>query len=183
MNNEKILKRLKEGNERYLLSKNEIGDISEKIRADTAENGQHPFAVIISCSDSRVIPEAIFSCGVGELFVIRAAGNVVDDSTLGSVEYAAEHLGCKLVVVLGHTCCGAVGAAIAGNADGYVKSITDKIAAAIHSETDPCKASILNIRNTVSCLRTAFAGNDELARTEIVGALYDLESGKVTFLE
>ncbi len=183
MNNEKIMKHLKEGNERYLHSKNEIGDVSEKIRLDTAKNGQHPFAIIISCSDSRVIPEAIFSCGIGELFVIRTAGNVVDDSTLGSVEYAVEHLGCTLVVVLGHTCCGAVGAAIAGNVGGYVKSITDKIAAAIHSEADPCKASILNIRNTVSCIRTVFDENEEMAKAEIVGALYDLESGKVTFLE
>jgi len=78
----------------------------------------------------------------------------------GKKDNAAEHLDCTLVVVLGHTCCGAVGAAIAGNAGGYVKSITDKIAAAIHSETDPCKASILNIRNTVSYVRTRAASMD-----------------------
>ncbi|MCC8105704.1 MAG: hypothetical protein LIO99_06815 [Clostridiales bacterium] len=92
-------------------------------------------------------------------------------------------MGCTLVVVLGHTCCGAVGAAIAGNASGYVKSITDKIAAVIHSEADPCKASILNIRNTVSCIRTAFDENEGMAKAEIVGALYDMKSGEVTFLK
>lgn len=177
------IERLKKGNEQFLHSRNEIGDISEAIRIDTAKNGQHPFAIIITCSDSRVIPEAIFSCGVGELFVIRTAGNVMDDSALGSIEYAVEHLGCPLIVVLGHTNCGAVGAAIAGNAGGYVKSITDKIAKVIRSEKDPYRAGILNVRGTVSCIRTAFAENEEMAQAEIVGALYDIESGKVAFLE
>lgn len=93
VNIEEGIERLKVGNEQFLHSRNEIGDISEAIRMDNAKNGQHPFAIIISCSDSRVIPEAIFSCGVGELFVIRTAGNVMDDSALGSIEYAVEHLG------------------------------------------------------------------------------------------
>lgn len=182
-NIEESIERLKKGNEKFLHSRNEIGNISEAIRMDTAKNGQHPFAIIISCSDSRVIPEAIFYCGVGELFVIRTAGNVMDDSVLGSIEYAVEHLDCPLIVVLGHTNCGAVGAAIAGNAGGYVKSITDKIAKVICSEKDPYRASVMNIKGTVSCIRAAFADNEEMANAEIVGALYDIESGKVTFLE
>ncbi|MCD7824721.1 MAG: carbonic anhydrase [Clostridiaceae bacterium] len=183
VNIKESIERLKIGNEKFLHSRNEIGDISEAIRMDTAKNGQHPFAIIITCSDSRVIPEAIFSCGVGELFVIRTAGNVVDDSALGSIEYAVEHLNCPLIVILGHTNCGAVGAAIAGNAGGYVKNITDKIAKVIGSEKDPCRASVINIKSTVSCIRVAFADNEEMANADVVGALYDIENGKVTFLE
>ena len=73
----------------------------------SAAEGQKPYAIVISCSDSRVIPEAIFSAGIGDLFVIRVVGNVLDNHQLGSIEYAAEHLGVKLIVMLGHTGCGA----------------------------------------------------------------------------
>ncbi|MCD8381350.1 MAG: carbonic anhydrase [Clostridiales bacterium] len=173
------LQRLKEGNERYLLAKNEIGDISEGVRRYTAEHGQHPFAVVIACSDSREIPEAIFSCGIGELFVIRVAGNVVDDSVLGSVEYAAEHLGCPLVVVLGHSSCGAVAATIAGGAGGYTKTITDQIALAIRGETDERKASCLNAERTAAAVREVLRGSG----VSVVSALYDVRTGRVTFFD
>ena len=96
-----------------------------------------------------MIPEHIFSAGIGELFVIRLAGNVIDDHQLGSIEYAAGHLGCKLVVVLGHTHCGAVDAAIHHQPEGYIKYITDEIKKAIGDETDPYKASCLNVRHSV----------------------------------
>lgn len=104
----------------------------------TSKNGQKPYAVIVSCSDSRVIPECIFSAGIGDLFVIRVAGNVIDKYQLGSIEYAAEHLCCKLVVVLGHTQCGAVGAA-KGKCGGFVGFITDEIRRAVGTETDAVK--------------------------------------------
>ncbi len=183
MDAEESLQRLKAGNRRYLQSKNEIGDISQAVRKYTAKNGQHPFAIVIACSDSREIPEAIFSCGIGELFVIRVAGNVIDDSILGSVEYAAAHLECPLVVVLGHTGCGAVAAAIAGDADGYIKTITDKISAAIHAETDERRASCLNVENTVALIRHAFREHPEISTTRIMGALYDIRTGEVAFFE
>ena len=96
-----------EGNQRYIHAKAGTGDVSARLRQKTAEEGQQPYAIIISCSDSRVIPEAIFSAGIGELFVIRVVGNVLDNHQLGSIEYAAEHLGTKLIVMLGHTGCGA----------------------------------------------------------------------------
>ena len=83
----------------------------QKRRIETAENGQHPYIIVIACSDSRVIPEEIFSAGIGELLVIRVAGNVLDNHQLGSIEYAGAHLGCKLIFLLGHTDCGAVSAA------------------------------------------------------------------------
>ena len=95
--------RLIEGNMKYLSADTAFGDVSPAIRRDTAQNGQHPYAIVITCSDSRVIPESIFSASIGELFVVRVAGNVIDDHQLGSIEYAADHLGTKLIVVLGHT--------------------------------------------------------------------------------
>ncbi|MBQ5564430.1 MAG: carbonic anhydrase, partial [Clostridia bacterium] len=123
LNAEMALAKLKQGNEIYLKGENN-GDISLLKRQDTFQNGQHPYAIIISCSDSRVIPESIFNAGIGDLFVIRVAGNVMDDHQLGSVEYAAHHLGVKLIVVLGHNHCGAVDAAVNHNPDGYIKFIT-----------------------------------------------------------
>ncbi len=181
MNAEESLERLKEGNRKYLHSHSQIGDISEKIRLYTAEHGQHPFAVIIACSDSREIPEAIFSCGIGDLFVIRVAGNIIDESILGSIEYAVSHLGCPLVVVLGHTNCGAVSAAISGHAEGYIKKITDKISAVILTETNDKKASCLNIQHSVSSIRQAFLERDDMPDVKIMGALYDVRTGEVTF--
>ena len=96
------IEKLKKGNDIYVSNDQSYTDISHARRNDVLENGQHPYAVIVSCSDSRVIPEEIFSAGIGDLFVIRVAGNVIDDHQLGSIEYATEHLGCKLVLVLGH---------------------------------------------------------------------------------
>ena len=98
MQNQKLsaaeaLEKLKEGNQRYLAAKSNPGDISPEIRQYTCENGQSPYAIVVTCSDSRVIPEAVFSAGIGEVFTIRVAGNVMDKHQLGSVEYAAEHLG------------------------------------------------------------------------------------------
>ena len=86
-------------------------------RRETAEEGQRPYAIVIACSDSRVIPEQIFGAGLGELFVVRVAGNVLDRHQLGSVEYAAAHLHCRMILMLGHTGCGAVGAALSGGGE------------------------------------------------------------------
>ena len=133
---ETALRKLKEGNLRYLNETKGTGDISPEKRCDVLANGQHPFAVIVTCSDSRVVPEYVFSADLGDLFVIRVAGNVIDDHQLGSIEYATEHLGIRLVVVLGHDHCGAVDAAINHDPDGYIKFITDEIKLAIGDETD-----------------------------------------------
>ena len=171
------LERLKEGNKIYINSARCVGDISPEKRLHTSKNGQHPYAVIVSCSDSRVIPECIFSAGIGDLFVIRVAGNVVDNIQLGSIEYAVEHLGCKLVVVLGHTCCGAVGAAL-GKTRGYVQHITDEIRRAIGTESDTVKASLLNVQQSVRKIKDCLSQTEGLA---VVGALYHTESGVVDF--
>ena len=173
------LEKLKEGNKAYLNSEKNAGDISPKSRLFLSQHGQHPYAVIVGCADSRVMPESIFSAGLGELFVIRAAGNVLDNFALGSVEYAAEHLGCKLIVVMGHTGCGAVGAAH-GQHGGYLKHITDEIAQAIGQETDPVKASILNVKHGVQKIKTQLP---DLEGVLVIGALYHTDSGLVEFCD
>lgn len=174
---DEALERLKAGNLLYIDSKTGKGDVSSERRKFTSENGQKPYAVIVACSDSRVIPESIFSAGIGELFVIRVAGNVIDKHQLGSIEYAVEHLGCKLVLVLGHTLCGAVGASSGKNV-GYVKFITDEIRSAVGGETDAVNACILNLKNSVEKIRKKICKTDGL---KIAGALYRTESGKVDF--
>ena len=170
--------RLNAGNERY----RETGDAARRL--DTAQNGQHPYAIVICCSDSRVIPEQIFDARIGDLFVIRIAGNVLDRHQLGSIEYAAEHLGCKLILVLGHTGCGAVAAALHGEAGGFIRYITDEIRLAIGEEHDPDRACELNVMHAVESIRHAFAEHPEIpsAGLEIRGAVYDIRSGGVRWL-
>ena len=159
MTAEESLLKLQMGNKKYLTARTNGGDISPQIRRQTA-----------------------FSAGIGELFVIRVAGNVIDSHQLGSVEYAAAHLGCPLTLVLGHTRCGAVGAAIAGSDEGYIKSITDEIHLAIGSEKDERKASELNARRNVQLIQEAFAEHPELKNMKTVGAVYDVETGAIDWL-
>ena len=177
--------RLIAGNQKYMGALTPHGDVSPEIRMDTAENGQHPYAIVITCSDSRVIPESIFSAGIGELFVVRVAGNVIDDHQLGSIEYAADHLGTKLILVLGHTRCGAVDAAIKGHAGGFIDSIVKDIELAIGTETDAFKASCLNVKHGVEVIRHELEIHpihdpDGLV---VAGAIYHIEDGRVEFLD
>ena len=137
-------------------------------------------ATIVTCSDSRVIPEAIFSCGIGEIFVIRTAGSVIGAHELASIEYAAHHLHVPLTVVLGHMHCGAVGAAIAGETEGNVGVITRAIREVIGEETDPLKATRLNAENSVRRIREDLAGG---GAHRVCGAVYDIETGHVTWME
>lgn len=170
------IRKLNQGNETY----RKTGSID--LRLKTARDGQHPYAVVICCSDSRVIPEQIFSATIGDLFVIRVAGNVLDKHQLGSVEYAAAHLGCKLIIMLGHTGCGAVAAALDDHAEGFITYITDDIRKAIGKVKDPNEACRLNVLNGVQRIRREFADHPEVSKAEILGAIYDIESGKVSWL-
>ena len=156
---------------------------NDALRRETAENGQHPYVVVICCSDSRVIPEQIFHADIGDLFVIRVAGNVLDKHQIGSVEYAVSHLGCKLVLMLGHTGCGAVGAALKGEADGHISFITKDIQKAIGMERDPDAACRLNVVHGVKVLRKAFLSKPNPADVEIKGAVYDIKTGAVEWLD
>ncbi len=182
--NQKIVEMMKEGKNRYLQGKQMNCDISSEIRQKTSKEGQHPYAIVITCADSRVIPEAIFSAGIGDLFVIRVAGNVLDNHQLGSIEYAAGHLDANLIVMLGHTRCGAVSAAIHGDTTGYIRYITEDIHAAIGMETNDYKATVLNVKHGVSEIRQAFAEHPEIESGEldIVGAVYNIETGKVDWI-
>lgn len=176
------MEKLKEGNKRYLTATSNPGDISPQIRRATCDNGQSPYAIVVTCSDSRVIPESIFSAGIGELFIIRVAGNVIDSHQLGSIEYAAGHLGSNLVVVLGHEHCGAVGAAMQGEPHGYIKSITDEIKKAIGDEKDELKACCLNVDRSVSVIKDSL-GIKEDDKLKVCGAIYRIDSGEVEFLD
>ena len=179
---DEAVEKLKLGNEKYLQSRTSSGDISPEARRETCENGQKPYAVIVTCSDSRVIPESIFSAGIGELFVIRVAGNVMDDHQLGSIEYAAEHLGIRLVVVLGHDHCGAVDAAINHDPDGYIKFITDEIRLAIGDEQEDYKACCLNVKRSVEVIESSLEiHREEEHGLRVIGALYRLSDGRVEF--
>lgn len=157
------------------------------------ENGQHPFAVVVTCSDSRVSPEILFDEGLGDLFVIRTAGNLMGDLELGSIEYAVEHLGASLVVVLGHTECGAVKAFVeGGEAHGHIKSIVEALACekeeqqVLEKEGKNMHSCIeANIRHGVTQIKT-----DEPILTEhihhgkvaVVAMLYDVHTGLVRVL-
>ena len=177
-------KKLIEGNQKYLDAKAGTGDISKAMRLQTAEQGQHPYAIVITCSDSRVIPESIFSAGIGDLFVIRVAGNVLDNHQLGSIEYAAEHLGTKLIVMLGHTRCGAVSAVLAGHSGGFIDYLLKDIALAIGDEKDAFKASCLNVQHGVQRIRHELKIHpiEDEKGLEVIGAIYHIEDGTVEFL-
>lgn len=184
---EEALKELKEGNEEFI-----SGNTAE-LRADLAENGQAPYAVVITCSDSRVAPEVLFNTTMGEIFTIRTAGNVVGEFEIGSVEYGVEHLGAPLVVVMGHSNCGAVSAALGGEAEGSIQNIIDEITPSVAEakkiETDESAVSALaenlNIQNTIQKLRTStiLSHLESEGDVKIIGAKYDIKDGSVEILE
>jgi len=183
------LKKLIDGNDRYVAGNLIHQNQNSQRRIEVAKK-QKPFAIILTCSDSRVPPEIIFDQGIGDLFVIRTAGNVVDNVALGSIEYAAEHLGVPLLVVLGHERCGAVEATVkGGEAAGHIKSIVSLIARAV-DKVLPQKGDVLensvvqNVYNVVDDLQNSKPILSELVhenKLKIIGARYDLDDGKVNF--
>ncbi|MCQ2554914.1 MAG: carbonic anhydrase [Clostridia bacterium] len=180
---DEAIRRLKEGNRKFLENDSYQGNFSKEIRHYAATAGQKPYAIVICCSDSRVIPEAAFQSDIGDLFVIRIAGNVIDNHQLGSIEYAADHLGSPLVVVLGHSKCGAVDAAMNHNPDGFIKYITDEISLAIGDEKDERRACCLNVKQSVRRIESSLEIQeieDEVG-LRVIGALYDIETGEVEF--
>ncbi len=176
------IEKLKSGNRMYTSAEEFRSDVSSQTLEHFAKNGQEPYAIVITCSDSRVIPERIFHAAIGDLFTIRVAGNVIDDHQLGSIEYAAGHLGTKLIVVLGHTNCGAVSAAINHDPDGFIKFITDEIKQAIGKEKNDYRAALLNVRQSVRIIESSLEiQKDEEEGLMVVGAMYKLDDGTVEF--
>ena len=168
------LRKLAEGNRKYVEGCS-AGDFSERRRKELAE-GQAPFAAVITCSGSRVVPEAVFSAGLGEIFVIRTAGNTAGPDALASAWYAADHLRVPLIVVLGHTGCGAVSAALEGHSGGPMGDIVKRISANIGGERDPRTAAEINARRTAEAVEKAVPG------TAVAAAVYDTAGGGVRFL-
>jgi carbonic anhydrase len=188
---DEALARLKAGNERFIAGQVIHPNAGADRRTEVAK-GQKPYAIVVGCSDSRVGPEVVFDQGLGDLFVVRTAGNVVDDVALGSIEYAAEHCGVPVIFVLGHTRCGAVAAAVAGGeAPGHVGSIVEKIKPAVEEtkgkEGDAVDNAVrANVRNVVSQLRGAgpiLSGLVKAGKLRVVGGCYDLDTGKVGMVE
>lgn len=187
---DKALALLREGNDRYIGHHETHPDASLERRAELTK-GQHPYAVILGCADSRVPPELVFDAGLGDLFVIREAGNVVDNVVLGSVEYAVEHLGVRLIMVLGHEKCGAVTAAINHTKEAHISSIVKAIQPAVQSsKREPGDAVhncvLANARRVAGQLRNArpvLSHAVEKGELRVVAADYDLATGKVSILE
>ena len=178
------LAKLNEGNKRFVENKISSGKPTAERRAATAQS-QHPFAIIVGCADSRTAPEIIFDQNIGDLFVIRDAGNLVDDYALGSIEYAVAHVGTRLIVVLGHGRCGAVQAAMeSATAPGHVNAIVRDIQAAVQaSKGKPGDALVNaiheNAREVADKIRKNAQLGDVASQVKIVSAYYDLDTGKV----
>lgn len=180
---EAAIKKLQKGNQDFVKAVKKSGDISPAVRTKNVEEGQKPYAVVVTCSDSRVPPEHIFSAGIGELFVIRTAGNVVGDFELGSIEYAVGHLDVSVVLVLGHNHCGAVAAAMHGHGHGYITSILEEIHPAIEGEENVGKCENLNIENSINRILKSETINNLISegKVKVLGGKYNLESGAVEF--
>jgi carbonic anhydrase len=186
------LEKLMAGNARFCAGAPSKMDASKERRMEISK-GQHPVAIVLSCSDSRVPPEIVFDQGLGEVFVVRVAGNVVDDVGLGSIEYGVEHLHTPLLVVLGHSKCGAVTAALdaQGEPEGNIGAILKKIKPAVEkakASGKKEKAEVLDlaIRENVRNVRADLLKRSKIVeemnhsgKLKIVLAEYDLESGKV----
>ncbi|MDZ7292358.1 MAG: carbonic anhydrase [candidate division KSB1 bacterium] len=187
---DQALKELMIGNQRYVATQLTHPHQTAMRRAEVAK-GQRPFAIILGCSDSRVPPEIIFDQGLGDLFVIRVAGNILDEVVVGSIEYAAKHLGVHLIVVLGHKRCGAVEATVKG---GEAPSQIKRVIAALKPAVEKVRGLSgdlvenvvkANIEMVVDCLKSSqpiLAKLVEDGKLKIVGGYYDLDTGTVNII-
>jgi len=186
------ISKLKEGNGRYTSGNLQHPGQTAERRTELAKT-QHPFATIVSCSDSRVPPEIVFDQGLGDLFIVRVAGNVINDEGLGSIEYSVDHLGTRLILVLGHQSCGAVKAAretiaAKGKAPGHIESLVTAIKPAVDSTAKgDLDATIkANVKYVVDALRSStpiLKAKVDSGDVQVIGGYYSLDTGAVTFIE
>lgn len=193
----KAIELLKEGNQRFVAGNMVNRDLLDQVN-DTA-SGQYPFATVLSCIDSRVSAELIFDQGVGDIFSARVAGNIVNEDLLGSIEFACKLAGTKVLVILGHTACGAVKGACDGAKLGNLTILLDKIMPAVNAVSQPSDAgqrnsknidfvndvAVKNVHMTIEKARNMSPVLKEMednGEIKIVGAMYDINNGKVTFL-
>lgn len=183
--------RLAAGNDRFASNATTPRDWSAKVMATAS--GQFPFAAVLACMDSRAPLEILFDQGLGDIFGVRVAGNVVNEDELGSLEYAAK-VGVKLIVVLGHTRCGAVQGAIEGVRLGHLTGLLQKIQPAVEAahctdaQQEACVTRVAeeNVRHSMREIRERsayLAGYLDAGKLELIGAIYDVGTGRVTFLE
>lgn len=189
---------LKEGNERFVNQKSEQKDFQFLIQETTDK--QHPFTTVLSCSDSRAPVELLFDQALGDVFSVRLAGNIASDKAIGSIEYASKYTGSKLIVVLGHTSCGAVKAACDDFKDGHIgeivnlikptirheKTVTDESARNSENPEFVAKVGELNVKHQIeTIIRHSDIIHDMLDAKQIgiVGGIYDITNGTVTFME
>jgi carbonic anhydrase len=193
---QQIIREMADGNERFINNRLTSRDYQAQVKATAG--GQYPEAIVISCVDSRVPVEKVFDKGVGDIFVARVAGNFVNEDILGSAEFATAVAGSKVVVIMGHEACGAVKAAIDGVEMGNITAMLDKIEPALDmsenfngeqsSSNNEYVTEVVNnnVRNTIAEMRENSPIIAELERNGdvvIAGAFYDLDTGKVTFLD
>ena len=182
------LARLKAGNARFAANPVSKGKPTAARRAETAQT-QHPFAIIVGCADSRTAPELVFDQNLGDLFVVRTAGNLVDDHGLGSIEYAVDHLGTRLIVVLGHERCGAVKAALEsttapGHVNSLVRDIQPAVETAKNEKGDPLTNAVkANARLMAEKVRKEAELGQHKSEVRIVTGYYDLDTGVVEWPE
>jgi carbonic anhydrase len=191
-----VLQSLKEGNQRFVGGTLTLRDHSKQIRA--AVNGQFPKAIILSCIDSRVPVEDVFDKGIGDLFVARVAGNIVNEDILGSMEFSCKLAGAKVVLVIGHEYCGAIKGAIDDVKLGNLSALLNKIKPAIehcdhfHGEKTSKNAEFVdlvireNVKVTVNAIRsqsTVLREMETNGEIKIVGSYYDMDTGLVTFFD
>ncbi len=188
---DEALNLLLEGNKRFLSCSLEHPNHCEESREGLVES-QEPIAVILSCADSRVPPVDIFDQGLGDLFVLRVAGNIVNDHILGSIEYAVEHLHCPLVMVLGHTCCGAVSAVAGGERlGGHIATLIPPIDIAIkrakgregHLVNNASMELAKNMASKIAESEPYVSDRVKTGKVKVVASFYDLESGQVSVLD
>ncbi len=194
------LDRLREGNLRFIAEASSLGEVTNRTRRRELAAGQEPFAIILGCSDSRVPAEIVFDQGLGDLFVIRVAGNIVAPSQVGSVEFAAARFGTRLVVVMGHSQCGAIEATLeelarpSEDQSRNLRAIVDRIRPAVEPLLDTKlghhallhQAMRANVRASASHLRHGSEILEQLIETDgllVVGAEYSLKSGVVEFFD
>lgn len=189
--NQTPLQKLVSGNQRFLEEKT-IHLHQNKKSVLENQNAQHPFAVVVTCSDSRVSPEILFDQGIGDLFVIRNAGNLISDIDMGSIEYAVEHLDVKVIVILGHTECGAIKAYIGDKNNDYKKHLNhiDDIVETIAEEKEEQEAEKQTPKqdNVLGCINANIEHSNRLVqenlivkehKTKIISMRYDVHTGKI----
>jgi carbonic anhydrase len=192
------LQKLLDGNHRYVANQMTGQKLCDATTRHSLTQGQSPHAIILCCSDSRVPPEIIFDQGLGEIFVVRVAGNVPDPIILGSIEYAADHLHCPLIMVLGHGCCGAVTAAVAargkpheGNIGAILKAIDPAVSQAEKEAAGRDRAELVEaaIDGNIGLASRSLCAQSEIikelvdaGKVKIVGAKYDLSTGTVKLM-